>query len=132
VGINTNRLGDGFYLALPTDDELRARLANLQQGDEPARPRLGVGLAPAAVARRLRRSVGLPDREGLLVRTVEAGSPAATAGVKEGDLIVGAGDVATPDADALYEVLDSASGALVLHLVRGADDLDVEVTFPAD
>ena len=40
------------------------------------------------VARRLRRSVGLPERDGLLVRDVEEGSPAARAGIVEGDLIV--------------------------------------------
>jgi hypothetical protein len=50
--------------------------------------------------------------------------------VKQGDLIVGAGDVDTPDADTLYEVLDAAGPALVLHVVRGADELDLEVQFP--
>ena len=34
-----------------------------------------VGLAPAHVARKLRRSVGLPERDGLLVRVVEDGGP---------------------------------------------------------
>jgi serine protease Do len=130
VGLNTNRLGDGFYLALPADADLRSRLSSLREGHAPERPRLGVGLAPAAVARRLRRSVGLPDRDGLLVRAVEPDSPAEAAGVKQGDLIVGAGDVDTPDADTLYEVLDGAGPALVLHVVRGADELDLEVQFP--
>jgi serine protease Do len=129
VGLNTNRLGDGFYLALPSDDDLRARLATLQEGREPTRPRLGVGLAPAAVARRLRRSVGLPDRVGLLVRAVESEGPADAAGVKAGDLIVGAGETPTADADDLYDALDGCGATLVLHLVRGADEVDVEVTF---
>ena len=53
---------------------------------------LGVALAPAAVAARLRRSVGLPERDGLLVRGVVDGSPAAAAGIQEGDLLVRAGD----------------------------------------
>ena len=47
------------------------------------------------VARRLRRSVGLPERDGVLVRGVEDGSPAAAAGIEAGDLIVEAGG--TPD-----------------------------------
>src|SRR4029078_2390503 len=38
VGINTNRLGDGFYLALPTDAELKARLEPLSPGKAPRRP----------------------------------------------------------------------------------------------
>ena len=32
VGINTNRIGEGFYLALPADDELRQRIDALGRG----------------------------------------------------------------------------------------------------
>jgi serine protease Do len=131
VGVNTNRLGDGFYLALPADDDLRARLDSLAQGEAPATPRLGVGLAPAHVARRLRASVGLPERDGLLVRVVEDGSPAARAGIRHGDLLVAADGRPLTTADDLFEVLDSAasSGAVELAVVRGTDELTVRVTF---
>lgn len=129
VGLNTHRLGDGFYLALPSDGDLRDRLGALRAGREPERPRLGVGLAPPAVARRLRRSVGLPERDGLLVHAVEPGSPAEAAGIREGDLIVSAGGTEITDADVLYEVLDRAGGSLTVHVVRGVEELDVEVHF---
>src|SRR3954464_12766482 len=33
LGLNTNRFGDGFYLALPADDDLRARLDRLAAGE---------------------------------------------------------------------------------------------------
>ena len=56
----------------------------------PPRPRLGVAVAPPRVARRMRRAVGLPERDGLLVRAVEDGSPADRAGLERGDLIVAA------------------------------------------
>ena len=46
IGLNTNRLDDGFYLALPADAALAERLAALGRGDSPKRRRLGVGLAP--------------------------------------------------------------------------------------
>ena len=58
MGVNTNRLGDGFYLAMPADEQLRARVDALAAGRSPNRPTLGLGLAPPWVARRLRRSVG--------------------------------------------------------------------------
>ncbi|HEV3504928.1 MAG TPA: serine protease, partial [Actinomycetes bacterium] len=58
LGIDTNRLGDGFYLALPADTELRQRLDALGRGEATSRPRLGVGIAPARVARQLRLAVG--------------------------------------------------------------------------
>ena len=41
-----------------------------------ARPvRLGVAIAPPRVARRLRRAVGLPERDGVLVRSVARAQP---------------------------------------------------------
>lgn len=127
LGINTNRLGEGFYLAIPADDALRRSVDSLGRGDEPKRPRLGVALAPGHVARRLRRAVGLPDADGLLVRGVEEGSPAAGAGVREGDLITAAAGRPVRTVDDLYDAL-GAGGSLELTLLRGADELTVEVT----
>jgi serine protease Do len=131
LGINTNRLGDGFYLAIPADAELRGRLDALARGESPARPRLGVGVAPARVARRLRSAVGLPERDGLLVRAVEEGSPAERAGIRVGDLIVTAGGREVRDADELHEVLDGLGeeGTLQLALVRGTEELTVIAAF---
>jgi serine protease Do len=129
VGLNTNRLGEGFYLALPADDDLRNRIEGLQRGDAPAARHLGVGLAPGHVARKLRRSVGLPDRDGLLVRVVEDGSPADQAGLHQGDLIVRAGDRDVARVDDLYDVLDAAEDHVDFRVVRGTDELDVRVSF---
>lgn len=130
VGVNTHRLGEGFYLALPADDHLRARVDALGRGEAPSRPRLGVGLAPDGVARRLRRSVGLDERDGVLVRVVDDEGAAARAGVRVGDLIVAAGGRPTPTADDLHDVLAAIGGEpLRLHLVRGAEELEVDVDF---
>lgn len=127
LGINTNRIGHGFYLAIATDAALRDRVASLGRGETPTRRRLGVGLAPAHVARRLRRAVGLPERDGLLVRQVEEGSAAADAGIAEGDLIVSADGRPVASADDLFEAL-GADGDLEIGLVRGAEELSVTVT----
>jgi serine protease Do len=126
LGINTNRLGNGFYLAIATDGTLRDRVAALGRGEEPKRRRLGVGLAPAHVARRLRRAVGLPERDGLLVREVEDDSPAARAGIAEGDLIVAVGDRAIASADDLFDAL-GGEGSLAITIVRGAEEQTVTV-----
>ncbi|MGH9118044.1 MAG: S1C family serine protease, partial [Acidimicrobiales bacterium] len=45
LGINTNRLGDGFYLAIPASEDVRARLDGLASGETPTARRLGVGVA---------------------------------------------------------------------------------------
>jgi serine protease Do len=126
VGINTNRIGHGFYQAILADGALGERIAALGRGEVPQRRHLGVGLAPSHVARRLRQAVGLPARDGLLVREVEDDSPAARAGLAEGDLIVGAGDRSIASADDLFDAL-AGSGALELTVVRGADELRVTV-----
>jgi serine protease Do len=131
LGINTHRLGEGFYLALPADETLRARVDQLARGQAPVRRRLGIGLAPAFAARKLRRAVGLPERDGLLVRVVEDGGAGARAGLREGDLVVEAGGRAVTNADDLFDVLDALGDdeSLRLRVVRGVDEIDVNVTF---
>lgn len=129
LGLNTNRLGEGFYLAIPADASLRERADSLARGKAPSRPRLGVGLAPAEVASGLRKAVGLPEREGLLIRAVEEGSPADAAGIREGDLLVSAGGTSLPDFDALFDVLESADDELNVTVVRGVDEKELVVSF---
>jgi serine protease Do len=127
VGITTVRLGDGFFVALPAGAELRSRIEELRAGRAPRRRVLGVALAPTHVGRRLRRAVGLPDRDGALVRFVESGSAADRAGVKAGDLITSVGDTEITSADDLAAAIDTApeGASLALHLVRGTDELDI-------
>lgn len=130
LGINTNRLGEGFYLAIPADPDLRRKVEALSKGDSPARPRIGVALAPSDVARNLRRAVGLPEAEGLLVRGVEEDGPAARAGLREGDLIVSAGGRATVDVDELQEALQATrdGASLEVKFLRGTEERSVTVT----
>ena len=132
VGLNTNRAGEGFYLALPADAALRDRVDALARGESPRTARLGIALAPPHVARRLRRSVGLPERDGLLVRGVEPGSPAEAADVRQGDLLVAAGDRPLPDVDALHEALRDLGLPLDLAVVRGSEELTLRVEAPAE
>jgi serine protease Do len=127
VGLNTNRLGEGFYLALPADADLRSRVDALGRGEAPERRRLGVAVAPAHVAARLRRSVGLPEREGILVRGVEDGSDADKAGIQQGDLIVEVAGKPITDPDDLVEVLATAETPFEIKLVRGTEDRSVSV-----
>ena len=127
IGLNTNRLGEGFYLALPADAALRERVDALGRGETVDRPRLGIAIAPAHVARRLRRSVGLPEREGLLVRDVEDGSPAARAGIAPGDLIVELAGAAMTDADELVEAIATATAPYEIRIVRGNEERTVTV-----
>jgi len=130
VGLNTNRAGDGFYLALPADAGLRARVDALARGESRDRPRIGIAVAPPHVARRLRRSVGLPERDGVLVRSVEQGGPAEAAGIREGDLLVAAGGRAVGDVDDLHDALEAAGLPLEVTVIRGAEELTLTIGSP--
>ena len=131
LGINAMRVDGGLILAIPADAAVRDRVEGLGRGEPPKRARLGVAVAPPRVARRLRRAVGLPERDGVLIRAVQEGSAAESAGLERGDLIVGAGGQEIERVDALYDALDAASaeGRLALTIVRGAEEREVEVTF---
>jgi S1-C subfamily serine protease len=130
LGINTNRLGEGFYLAIPADEALRDRASALTRGESSKAPRLGIAIAPGHVARRLRRAVGLPDADGLLIREVAEDSPAARAGVAQGDLIVAAAGHPVNTPDDLFDALQSAGGGTIeLSVVRGTDERTIQVAF---
>ena len=75
--------------------------------------------APPRVARRMRRAVGLPEREGVLVRDVRDGSPADRAGLRRGDLIVTVDGREDDRLDTLHAALDSGAATIELGLVRG-------------
>jgi serine protease Do len=128
LGINTNRLGEGFYLAIPANEALRDRIEALGRGEFATPPQLGIAIAPGHVARRMRRAVGLPDREGLLIRDVTEGSPAERAGLAKGDLIVTAGGQPARSVDDLFDALQAAgTGTIELGLVRGTEERTVQV-----
>lgn len=128
LGINTNRLGEGFYLAIPADDTLKQRIDALSKGESPKRVRLGVAIVPSHIARRLRRSVGLPEADGLLVRGVEDDSPAAKAGLEQGDLITSANGKPVETADDLFAALGGSSGEIELTILRGTEERTVKVS----
>jgi serine protease Do len=122
-------MGEGFYLAIPADATLRERVDALAAGQAPRQRQLGVALAPPHVARRLRAAVGLPERDGLLVQQVFDDTPAASADLRRGDLIVTVNGTAADSVDVLYTALGGPEPELALGLVRGSDDIEAVVRF---
>jgi serine protease Do len=133
LGINAVRMDGGLILATAADEAFVERVAALGRGEAVERPRLGVAIAPARVARRLRRAVGLPERDGLLVHGVERDSAADGAGLEKGDLLVRAGERDLARLDDLHAALDAAiaGGELRLTAVRGVEEREVVVTLRA-
>jgi DNA-binding MarR family transcriptional regulator len=118
---------DVLLSALTADEreQLAGLLRKLLVGFEQERSRgpLGLTLAPAHVARRMRRSVGLPDTPGLLVLEV---SPETPGGLAAGDLLVAVDGVELRSCVTLAEHL--AGGQDVrFQVLRGADAHTVRV-----
>ena len=90
-------------------------------------PRLGVAVAPAAVATRMRRAVGLPERHGILVLKVKRQSAADEAGLARGDLVTKAAGADVRTIGDLDRALRHARGTLTLDVVRGVEERSVEV-----
>ncbi|HEX5224480.1 MAG TPA: MarR family transcriptional regulator [Solirubrobacteraceae bacterium] len=95
--------------------------------DERDAPRLGVAVAPAVVAGRMRRAVGLPDEPGVLVVRVASGSAAEHGGVQRGDLIRAVGDAPVAAIGDLERAVRAARGAVALSVLRGAEPLSLNV-----
>jgi S1-C subfamily serine protease len=82
---------------------------------------LGVGGATAALDRRVMLAFGLAQTHAVRVSAVEAGSPAARAGLQAGDLIIGIDGVTIDSVDRLHQTLDASRvhRDCVLKLLRG-------------
>jgi serine protease Do len=126
LGLNSIRVEGGLILALPADAAMRRRAEALAAGAGASRPRLGLALAPPRAARRMRAAVGLPERDGLLVRGVVEDSPAGRAGLERGDLLVAAAGAPLTSVDDLFDALENG-GTLTLGVLRGTDERDVDV-----
>jgi DNA-binding MarR family transcriptional regulator len=112
--------------------QLETTLTGWLEFFEPAQPvarRLGVAVAPAAVADRMRRAVGLPAAGGLLVVGVEPDSPAAAAELDQGDVIHAVDGAPVHSIGDLERALERAGERARLGVLRGADEREAEVGF---
>ncbi|HEY5189102.1 MAG TPA: MarR family transcriptional regulator [Solirubrobacteraceae bacterium] len=96
--------------------------------DQRNAPRLGVAVATSAMAKRMRRAVGLADVPGVLVLRVGRDTPAQAAGVTRGDLITEAAGAPVHSIGDLDRAVRAAHGTLALGVLRGADPHTLSVT----
>ena len=119
LGIVNGSLSNPSAVGLPTAKLLEVAAA-LEGGGGLKRGYLGVGVQP----------VRTPDeRRALLVNSVEAGGPAAAAGVMIGDVLLKLGEQRLERMEDLVAALSMAAGREVpLELSRGGQALSVFVT----
>jgi Do/DeqQ family serine protease len=138
VGINTaifsqsgGSVGIGF--AIPAN-MVRALIDAARRGGHVVRPWLGA--SGQAVTPEFARGLNLPRPEGVLIKDVVAGSPAAVAGLRDGDVIlaVDGHEVAGPD-ELRFRIATLAGNArtdLALWRNGGGRHLAITLTAPPE
>jgi S1-C subfamily serine protease len=127
VGINTAVAGFGLGLAVPINAASRRIITALMRDGRVRRAYLGIaGMRrplPPRVARILGRQAGVAAAE------VVSGSPAATAGLREGDLILDVGDGPVEDAGDLQRLMlgEAIGRPLKLRILRTGDVQELTV-----
>jgi S1-C subfamily serine protease len=130
LGVNTAIIarsqGLGFAIAVETAAWV---LSQLLAHGRVRRAWLGIGAARRPLDRRLAYAHGLGG-SAVEVQSVERGSPAARAGLEDGDLIVSLDGVAITDIDVLHRALrDRPAGKTYkLGVVRRGARLDLDIT----
>jgi S1-C subfamily serine protease len=106
IGVNTAVImgAQGICFAIASSTAERVAIALIREG-RVRRARLGVGGQTLPLPRRIVRHFELPAESGVRVESVEAGSPAALAGLARGDVIVGIDGAPVPDIDTLQRLL---------------------------
>jgi len=127
VGMNTSGLSQGVSLAIPATTLARVTDALMAHG-RVKRGYLGVSTQRAKLPDLLAEALG--QRSGLLVISVENGSPAELGGLTLGDTIVAIGDEAVRHHDDLLAGLtsDRVNTAVPLKIIRGGKVETVDVT----
>ncbi len=130
LGVNTAIIaqsqGIGFAIAVETAAWV---LGQLLQHGRVRRAWLGVGAMRRPLDRRLAYHHGLAAA-AVEVQSVEPGSPAAGAGLRDGDLIVRFGELPTDGVDELHRALRTwtAGTPVTLRVIRRGTPIRVEIT----
>jgi len=130
VGVNTATImgaqGLCFAIGINTAKFVASRL--LQQG-RIRRSYIGVEAQTTPLHRRLVRFYDLPQESGVVVAAVTEGSPAARAGLREGDVIVALDGKPVAGVDDLHRLLTDARVGVrsVLTVLRRTEKLELKV-----
>ncbi|MCY4359952.1 MAG: trypsin-like peptidase domain-containing protein [Cyanobacteria bacterium MAG APA_bin_95] len=138
IGINTLvRSGPGAGLGFAIPINLARQVAMLLENQgEITHPYLGIRMVQLTQRRARQHNadpntlVKLPERDGALVQKVVEASPAERAGLRRGDLVVGAGHQTVHEPAELLALVEASrvGQPLRLHIQRGEQEFHLEVT----
>jgi S1-C subfamily serine protease len=127
IGVNTAVAGMGLGLAVPMNGTTQAILSALMRNGRVRRAYLGIAggtrALPPAAAQKLGRKAGVEVQE------VVTGSPAASAALRSGDIIVSVAEVAVAKAGDLQRLMveTQIGSKLALRVLRGDKMITLDV-----
>ena len=128
IGMNTAIIpfgqGIGFAVAV---NQIKRSVEDIVQHGRAIRPWLGVGLENINQA--IAEQLNVPVKDGVVITLVSPGSPAAEAGLREGDVVVSLNGTAVADRDALRSAISKtrAGDTVTLSLYRERQKQDLRV-----
>jgi S1-C subfamily serine protease len=134
IGLNTAMIAGAQAICFATGiDTVRWVVGQLFAHGRVKRAFIGISGATVPVDRRLQRAFELDQANGVRIVEVQRGSPAATGGLEDGDLLIGFDGAPVTGIDALQRLLDGGRiGKLVaLRVIRRGRLLHFTLT-PAD
>jgi len=126
-GSGSGTVAEGLGFAIPINTA-QAVAAQLIQNGSLARPYLGISYQP--VTPDIANAYNLPAQWGAYVTRVAVGSPASVAGLQQGDIITGIGDVSLDGTHSYLNVLfDYKPGDhVILTVLRNGKTIQLQVT----
>jgi S1-C subfamily serine protease len=129
VGLNTSGFGPGAVLTIPA--ELAWKIgAHLAEHGSVARGYLGIRSQPVEIPSASQRTLGREQKVGLLIISVENGSPADHGGLIVGDILVSFNGQTVTDHEDLFSSLtgDGVGKASAVEVLRGGQQMILHVT----
>jgi S1-C subfamily serine protease len=132
VGVNTSGFGRGIALTIPADyawkvaDQL-ARTGTVRRGY------LGIRSQAVEISEEAQKALKREQKTGLLIVSVEKGSPAEAGRLMVGDILVGIDNHEVPDHDALFAQLtgEAVDKTTPVEVLRGGQPVKVSVKIGA-
>jgi len=127
IGMNTAIIpfgqGIGFAVAV---NSIKRSVEDIQAHGHAIRPWLGVQMTD--ISEDIARQLDVPTKEGVLVGSVIPGSPAAAAGLHDGDVIVAMNGQNVPNRETLSRVIRNAhvGDTVTLTVDRGRQKLEIK------